>query len=395
MATLSLILAIIAVAGRVQSTLYQHKLQPFYDTTGLNLDGPVGEIVRQEPLKEAVEGGTGYRILYRTQRADNSPTFSSGMIFVPNNGNPAGNPVVAWAHGTLGLGDSCTPSRVKNPTTMVPGLDEMMANGWVVTATDYAGFGTPGTQGYLVGGSEARDVLNSVRAAQDFPQANATSGYVVWGHSQGGHSALFTASFANEYASELELKGTVASAPAAELVSLLNQQYGGVADWVIGPILASTWPAFNSNLNADEIMSAEGKRTYKDVANECIKESALVGLFRNAIGQKFLATNPTTLPNWRQMAEEQTAPILNPNMPLMVVESKTDKVVLPNTTALYIQQACSAGSNVSSLWLDNVSHMQIQKVSAPEVTNWLEDRFAGKPQATTCSQPLPIAPATQ
>jgi len=77
----------------------------------------------------------------------------------------------------------------------------------------------------------------------------------------------------------------------------------------------------------------------------------------------------------------------------LVAESLTDDVVLPNTTAQYIQRACNANSNIASLWLTNVGHIQLQTVISPDVINWIGDRFAGKVNVSNCNQPLPIAPA--
>ena len=70
----------------------------------------------------------------------------------------------------------------------------MLAHGYVVVATDYEGLGVPGVHPYLVGISEAHAVLDSVRAARELPAAQATHRFAVWGHSQGGHAALFTES---------------------------------------------------------------------------------------------------------------------------------------------------------------------------------------------------------
>ena len=42
-------------------------------------------------------------------------------------------------------------------------------NGYAIAATDYPGLGTPGPHPYLVGDSEARAVIDSVRAARSFP----------------------------------------------------------------------------------------------------------------------------------------------------------------------------------------------------------------------------------
>lgn len=390
-----LIIAVWTVFVEVRSSIQQSRLQPFYNTQGLATNGPLGQVVRQEPLGVKVTGGSGVRILYRTQRADGSYTFSSGMVFIPNNDN-AGlpRPVVAWAHGTLGMGDACAPSRTGNPVSNIAWVNTMMAKGWVVTATDYAGFGTPGADGYLVGGDEAHDVLNSVRAARNLAGSDVGTTFAIWGHSQGGNSALFSASEAATYAPELHLIGTVASAPAAELLPLLNEQYGTVADWVIGPLIATSWPAANSSLNANDIMTADGRNNYQRIANHCITRATIAGLIRSVLGQKFFSTNPVNVPAWRAMAQQQSAPVLTPAQPLLVVESKTDKVVLPNTTALYIQTACKAGSNLASLWLNNVAHQNIPAASANNVISWIGARFANQPNTSSCSQPLPFTPAS-
>lgn len=394
---LVILLVIIAwtVFAEVRSSIQQSRLQPFYNTAGLVANGPAGQVVRQEPLGVKVAGGTGTRILYRTQRADGSYTFSSGMAFVPDNSN-AGlpRPVVAWAHGTLGFGDACAPSRASDPVANIAWVSTMLQKGWVVTAADYAGFGTAGTQGYLVGGDEAHDVLNSVRAARNLAGSGAGTTFAIWGHSQGGNSALFSASQAANYAPELHLAGTVASAPAAELVPLLSEQYGTVADWVIGPLIAIAWPAANPSLNAAGIMTADGRDNYQKIANHCIARTTIAGLIRSVLGQKFFTVNPIDVLGWRAMAQQQSAPILTTNQPLLVVESKTDKVVLPNTTALYIQTACRAGSNLASLWLDKGAHQDIPDLSATNVISWISARFANQPMASSCSQPLPVTPAS-
>jgi hypothetical protein len=44
----------------------------------------------------------------------------------------------------------------------------------------------------FVGTSESRAVLDSVRVAGQLPGADGGKKFVVWGHSQGGHVALFT-----------------------------------------------------------------------------------------------------------------------------------------------------------------------------------------------------------
>lgn len=392
LAVLVALMIVKSVISTWQTNKHQSELAPFYDTTGLSLDGPLGEVVRWENLDDEVVGGIGYRVLYRTEKADGTNTFSSGMVFVPY--SPAQNrPVLAWAHGTLGLGDECTPSRLKDPAD-ISWLGDALSQGWVVTATDYAGQGTPGPQEYLVGAAEAHDVINSVRAARNMEQTNASNEYAVWGHSQGGNSALFTASNSAAYAPELSLKGTVASAPAAELTELLDAQYDTATGWVIGSIVAATWPAVNNSLNVDDVLSSAGQRAYQKLANKCIQKSAVSGLLRTALKQQLFSTNPIDVPAWKEMAEAQSGPTLAANQPLLVVESKADKVVLPSTTALYIQQACAAGSNLQSLWIDKGSHEVIPELTYQQVIPWIKDRFQGLANQSSCSQPPAVTPAS-
>lgn len=381
--------------GNFQTARRQHGLQPFYNTAGLSLSGPMGQVVRSEPLGVSVQNGSAERILYRTQRADGSVTFASGMVFIPSNNNGGTpRPVVAWAHGTVGMGDQCAPSRIAKPVDNIAWVNDMLAKGWVVTATDYAGLGTPGTEGYLVGGDEAHDVLNSVRAARDLPAAQAGTRFAVWGHSQGGNSALFTASQASAYAPELHLVGTVASAPAAELVALLNETYGTSLDWVIGPEVLTSWPTIYPNLNAQSVTTNAGYKNYKRIAGQCITQAALAGTTRAKLKQQFFNADLINDAAWRGAAQDQTAPILQPNQPLLVAESLTDQVVLPDTTALYMKNACAAHSNLTTLWLTDVGHIQLAGVISPQVIGWISDRFAGQPTAPTCNQALPITPAS-
>ena len=62
----------------------------------------------------------------------------------------------------------------------------------MVTASDYQGEGTPGLLPYIAGDSAARNTIDIVRAARNLPAAHASDNYVVWGHSEGGHTAMFT-----------------------------------------------------------------------------------------------------------------------------------------------------------------------------------------------------------
>ncbi|MBA3606771.1 MAG: lipase, partial [Acidimicrobiia bacterium] len=75
---------------------------------------------------------------------------------------------------------------------------------------------------YLVGESGAMNELDAVRAARSIDAADAGADVAVWGHSQGGHVALFTGQLAPVYAPELNIVGVAAGAPVPDLVELFK-----------------------------------------------------------------------------------------------------------------------------------------------------------------------------
>jgi hypothetical protein len=62
-------------------------------------------------------------------------------------------------------------------------------------------------------------VLDAVRAAGEVVDLAPRT--VLWGHSQGGHTALWAGAEAASYAPELDLLGVAATAPATDLETIL------------------------------------------------------------------------------------------------------------------------------------------------------------------------------
>jgi Secretory lipase len=384
-------------ADQAQTAARQQALAPFYDVPGSALAGSPGSVIRSQPLDFAPAGSRGWRLLFRSQDAAGRPTVSSGMVFVPDGPAPAaGRPVLAWAHGTVGMGSGCAPSRAQNPLSQIePFLGAVLQQGWVVSAPDYAGLGTPGVQAYLVGVTEAHDVLNSVRAARSLPQAGAGPTLAIWGHSQGGQSSLFASALAASYTPELHLVAAGAAAPAAEVAPLFRQQYDKAIVWAIGPEVAVAWPATYPGLAVSDVLTPAGLRAYRQTAQLCVLGAALQGIVRqDLLRERFFSADPTANPAWRAPLEANTAPLPPPGIPLLIAQGLGDQVVLPNTTALLVQRYCAAGAPLTTFWDPGASHAQIATAAGPIFASWLADRVAGRPQQLSCGEPLPVPPAS-
>lgn len=371
----------------------QEQLEPFY-TPPSPLPQTLGDVIRTEPLGVTIEGGTALRMLYVSETPDGTRAASGGMIFIPTSAAPVGGrPVVAWSHGTLGMGPACAPSRSSTPTGDIDTwLPLMMKLGWVVVATDYVGIGTPGPNLYLDADSEVRDIVNSVRAARNIPQAQAGNRYVTFGHSQGGHASIWAGSLAPAYAPELRLLGVAAAAPALELKAITNAQWNTLVGWVIGPAAVESWSHAYPARDFTSVLTDTGRSTWPTIAYQCVKDSALTSALRQTIGERFFASNPADNAAWSSVADQQTPAPLPASMPAFIIQGMTDEVVLPWPQAIVQETWCAAGSALTMDWLGEVGHIKASLVGGPNAVPWIADRFANLPAGRTCNVPPAVPP---
>jgi acetyl esterase/lipase len=174
-------------------------------------------------------GATVWRILFHSTTIYGADVAQSGYVIAPSSPAPAGGfPVIAWAHGTSGFAAQCGPSLFTSLGSgsgpyLLPALSRYLAAGYVVAAADYQGLGvSDGVHPYLLGISEARSVLDATRATTHLGGLHTANNVVIYGHSQGGHAALFAGELAPTYAPELRVVGIVAAAPATGLSTLIS-----------------------------------------------------------------------------------------------------------------------------------------------------------------------------
>ncbi|MEI6622011.1 MAG: lipase family protein [Actinomycetes bacterium] len=363
---------------------------PFYTYPDSVPTAP-GTIIKSEPVGYSVVGGQGFRIVYVSQDSAGKAVPVSGLVFVPTApAPPGGRKVLAWAHGTVGLASKCAPSRKTEPIGS-GWLEPALAQGWLVAATDYLGLGIDGPKSFLVGGQEARDVTNSVRAAAKMTGAEASNDWIVWGASQGGHSALWTGADARKIAPELSLRAVGAAAPAAELAVIMREQWNQTVGWAIGPEAIASWSANYPGRDFTSIMTAQAKNQYDALGNKCVLGDGLTGLVEEKFDNSFFAVDPNSNADFAATVAEQTPRALPPSLPLFVAQGTDDTVVLQGSNALLQQQWCAAGVTMQMDWLGGVQHQNTQNAGGPAFIEWAVDRFAGKPAPKNCafSPPAP------
>jgi len=385
--TFRLILSILCALAGVNAANAQ---TAFYRAPSSEVAGAPGTLVRQEVIDGAPLGATTYRVLYRSTGLNDKPILVSGVVIVPpGDPPPGGRPIIAWAHPTSGVVPRCAPSLAIFLFEQIQGLRSFVRDGYVVAATDYPGLGTPGPHPYLVGTSEARAVIDSVRVAGSLPGAGGGKRFVVWGHSQGGHASLFTGVIAKSYAPELDLLGVAAAAPATDLVTLMNEDIDSVGGKNITAMTLWSWQrVFDANM--DKVVDRRAIPAINQLAQECIE-----GPFdlkkrqrtEQPLEQNFLSVqHPSDVEPWHTLLAQNSPGALPPEIPVFLAQGTDDDIIHPKVTQDYAAKLCGAGSKVRILLMPNIGHSRAAQASTSALLDWARDRFAGKAAPDDCSR---------
>ena len=386
-------LVLVVIAGGVVAFVWA--VEPpapgsFYDLPATAHIGAPGTILRTSAVTTDLPGADVSKILYASTDRTGRPIAVSGIVVVPTGAAPpGGRPVVAWAHGTTGVVPRCAPSLLPDAGTgRIPLLRELVAQGAVVVATDYPGLGTPGIHPYLVGESEGRAVLDSVRAAESVGRGGSQVPVVLMGHSQGGHAVLFATQLARTYAPGLHLVGAVAMAPPTDLSELLAQDVHETAGVVLTALAVTGWTHTYPGLSPGDILEPGTGPVVAELSRGCVEDTGqgLVDLPGVLLLQhRFLSGNPATTPGWSGLFTANDPSPLEQPVPLLVAQGLSDKLVRPDTTIAFVQQACAAHARIALDTYPGVGHFAVRTAALPQSLAWIRARLGGAPEATGCT----------
>ncbi|WKG07593.1 lipase family protein [Nocardia sp. PE-7] len=364
-----------AVAGVVTDAgeVSAEPMNSFY-TPPAQIPQEPGAIIKTAPMTlvmtpptEQGWPGRAQHVMYTTKLQDGSPVAVSGTYIEPavpwQGAGP--RPTVVIGPGTSGQGDRCAMSMAFSTGMTVsteplglsanqelPSSVVWSGLGARVLVTDYVGLGTPGIHTYANRFESGHAILDGVRAANNLGGVGPETPVVLWGYSQGGGATAAAAEMQPSYAPELNLKGTWAGGPVADLPAILEKIDGALIGGAIGFAVNGMLARYPELQRAvDQVMSPSGRAMLDTLSNACIVD--LITTY------PFLKTNSLTndgrslTEHLREMPE--AAPVLaelrignsTPATPVLITSGLNDDTVPYGQARRLAEDWCGKGATVT------------------------------------------------
>lgn len=259
----------------------------------------------------------------------------------------------------------------------------------VVVAPDYIGLGGSDVRHpFLSGIPTGQAVLDAVRAAQSIDGAGAGKKFAVWGESQGGHAALWTAQVQPSYAPELELVGAVAAAPPTDLKANLQQAPNATVRTFFTAYIGQSW-SDHYGVPLATFAGPQSRRIIGRLSAKCITLGSKPNLGTTAgiliLQNNLKRTDLAATPPWGDLSARNSPQVARYAVPLMIAQNPTDQLIAPAVTKTYAKALCRIGQGVRWVDVSGSGHATTAKDSSAASLQWIADRFAGKSVPNDCA----------
>lgn len=353
---------------------------------------------------------------YESTLQNGAPTTVTGTLFEPTQAwaGEGDRPTIVFAPGTRGQDDQCAPSRAVGQvgnaalgpagqlTTNInyeyPFFKAATDLGIRVVVTDYVGLGTPGHHSYVNNIEEAHAVLDAARAGLQLAGAPADAPVGLAGYSQGGGAAAAAAEWANDYAPELNIKGTYAGAPPADLVKVMAAVDGTSIVHVLGYAIngfASRNAEFRERVLSN--LNPWGIQFLRSASGACIPDSMATWAF---VQTRWLTKDGASLsemvqrdPVIREVLEEQKLGSRPLNAPMLVANAPDDDIIPFDQARTMAGDYCALGGEVYFEAANptrfvpgpGINHAFPLLGSVPSGLDYLIERFNDVPAPNNCA----------
>ena len=334
------------------------------------------------PLKS---GASTKLVLYTSKSPSGKSVTVSGSVTVPKGKAPKGGwPIISYGHGTTGIADKCAPSRNTKGgiadgyvSYTDPQMNAWLKAGYAVARTDYQGLGTPGDHPFLVGKASGRGILDIVRASRQLG-LKISNKFLIAGHSQGGHAALFAAGQAASWTPDLKLKGTVAYAPASHFKTQalalpgLTSPNGLTA---LATLLVRGMSVEYPAVDAQQLLSDVVLPYYPLTLTKCLSEISGPDSLGGIAPSEMLRDGADLEPLYGILDAQN--PAVKTTAPIMLAQGTADQTTFKFLTDMLNTELNDLGDNVDYKLYEGVDHGSVVAAAENDAMSFFESRLPG------------------
>lgn len=333
-----------------------------------------------------------WQVKYRTEDSKDRPSATVTTLLVPRlpwlGAGP--RPVVSYQTAEDGVAGKCAPSYALRAgarggfsgsysETGLIGL--LVARGWAVAVPDYEG---PRSE-FLVGDTQAKGVLDGVRALKRFRTAGlGRSPVALWGYSGGSLASVTAAQLQPTYAPELRFAGVALGGLLGDVRATIDafsgSAFGGAIPMGINGFLRA-YP----ELRLLQYLTERGRALVEEASGDCITDAVPRHPFLSLAD---LEATPHALstPAVAEMLRDNS-PLHRggtPQAPIYHYHAVLDELAPIAPARATLRRFCAAGAVVQSVENPVGEHLTEVVVGAPGAIAFLQRRFSGRTPVDTC-----------
>jgi alpha-beta hydrolase superfamily lysophospholipase len=179
-------------------------------------------------------------------------------------------------------------------------------------------------------------------------------------------------------------------APRRQIASIRQktktEEGTAVGNILISMALAS-WARVYDDAKLTQIVAPVARPLVNRIAENCILNPAQILASvpaATALNVTFLSEPPWDTEPWTRILAENTPGGVATGAPILITQGEADPIVSPTVQQQFVNKLCDTANTVEYRTYPGIGHVTIAHDTAPEVVQWIADRFADEPATTTC-----------
>lgn len=334
-----------------------------------------------------------WQLKYRTADRTGRPTVTVTTLLVPRSPwTGAGpRPLVSYQTAEDGVSTRCAPSYAltagisggfTGSYSETPIVVAALLRGWAVSVPDYEGMRSE----FLIATTEAKGVLDGVRAVRSFgPAGLASSPIGLWGYSGGAFATANAAQLQPRYAPELPVRAVSLGGLLGSVRATIDAFDGSIAGGAI-PMGMHGFARSYPELHIRDRLNPSGQAKYDAEAADCIFDAAARYPFLR-VSEIEAAPNMLDRPRIAAMLRSNS-PLHRagaPTAPVYAYHARLDEFAPIGPARATLRNYCAAGVPVQYDEKLLGEHLTEIVLGVPGAIGFLARRFAGRPPRNNCA----------